>query len=170
LRVSGESFTLRAAERADIPAIAALAGVVWRAHYPGIISPEQIEYMLARGYAFDALATFLDGAGRGIELAEQDGALAGFAAWFETPEREVKLDKLYVHPARQRHGIGAALIARVVEHARALGGRHVILNVNKQNDRALAAYRKHHFGIREEVVIDIGHGFVMDDYVMQRTV
>ena len=36
-------------------AIAKLAGVVWRACYPGIIRHAQIEYMLARIYALDIL-------------------------------------------------------------------------------------------------------------------
>lgn len=30
--------------------VAALAGRVWRAHYPGIIPPAQIEYMLEQRY------------------------------------------------------------------------------------------------------------------------
>jgi hypothetical protein len=36
------------ASEADFPGIAALAGVIWRAHYPGIISTEQIDYMLSK--------------------------------------------------------------------------------------------------------------------------
>ena len=35
--------------------IARLAAVVWRAHYPGIISHEQIDYMLAKMYDLDGL-------------------------------------------------------------------------------------------------------------------
>jgi hypothetical protein len=43
------------ATEADLPAIATLAGVIWRAHYPGIISSEQIEYMLAKMYSLGTL-------------------------------------------------------------------------------------------------------------------
>ena len=32
----------------EAEAVVELAGRVWRAHYPGIISAEQIEYMLAQ--------------------------------------------------------------------------------------------------------------------------
>jgi hypothetical protein len=38
---------IRATE-ADLPAISKLAGVIWRACYPVIISHKQIDYMLAR--------------------------------------------------------------------------------------------------------------------------
>jgi len=163
--------SIRPAGLEDIPAVAALASTVWRAHYPGIITPEQIEYMLARGYAHDALAAFVNGRDAGIDLAHVGEALAGFAAWLLVDDpRELKLDKLYIDPARQRLGLGGALIERVLGHARSRGVRTVILNVNKRNAQAIAGYEKHGFTVRAPVVIDIGNGFVMDDYVMQRTV
>ena len=34
----------------DIPALIELAGIIWRHHYPGMISMEQIDYMLAERY------------------------------------------------------------------------------------------------------------------------
>jgi len=46
----------------------------------------------------------------------------------------------------------------------------VVLAVNKKNAKAIAAYRKHGFAIRESAVTDIGSGFVMDDYVMAKEV
>jgi RimJ/RimL family protein N-acetyltransferase len=44
----------------------------------------------------------------------------------------------------------------------------LILNVNKQNLRAIRAYERNGFFVREAVVVDIGGGFVMDDYVMAK--
>ena len=40
--------------------------------------------------------------------------------------------------------------------------------MNKHNAAAIAAYRNCGFVTREEVVVDIGNGFVMDDYVMAK--
>ena len=163
--------TLRRAARSDIPAIIELAGKVWRAHYPDIIGQEQIEYMLERGYALDALAKFVDGQQSGIDLALKDDALIGFCAWMLVEGgRDCKVDKLYVDVEHQRGGVGGTLLGAAVSHARELGAQSLVLNVNKNNHRAIAAYRKHGFTVRESVVIDIGGGFVMDDYVMQRTV
>jgi len=147
-----------------------LAGEIWRAHYPGIITDAQIDYMLARGYAPEALAQFLDRTDRGLELVSVDGALVGLAAWYLTDDPTVaKLDKLYVRPSRQRLGLGGRLIARIETLARAAGATTLILNVNKNNVQAIRAYEKHGFAIREAVVVDIGEGFVMDDYVMAKS-
>ncbi|MDQ5878269.1 MAG: diamine N-acetyltransferase, partial [Pseudomonadota bacterium] len=83
---------------------------------------------------------------------------------------EIKLDKVYVHPARQRSGVGGALIERVAAHGRAAGCDTLILAVNKQNAKAIAAYEKRGFSVREAVRVDIGGGFVMDDFIMARSI
>jgi len=151
--------------------VRALAETVWRAHYPGIIAPAQIDYMLARGYSDEALAPFVGGPDRGLDLALVGGTPAGFAAWYATDRiGEVKLDKLYVLPATQRGGVGGALIAHVAARARELGAVSLILNVNKRNAQAIRAYEKHGFAVKLAVVVDIGEGYVMDDYVMEKRV
>ena len=81
---------------------------------------------------------------------------------------ELKLEKLYVHQDAQRRGVGSRLIARVEAEAIAQGLPTLILNVNKNNLQAIQAYQKSGFVIRESVVVDIGGGFVMDDYVMAK--
>jgi len=163
------TLEIRSARLDELPVVQRLAHVIWHAHYPGIITTEQIDYMLARGYAIDALAGFLGAPDGGLELAVVDGEPAGFTAWYRMGDAaEARLDKLYVLQSRQRHGLGGQLIARVVEKARAAGAATLILNVNKGNDQAIRAYERHGFAIREAVIVDIGNGFVMDDYVMAR--
>jgi ribosomal protein S18 acetylase RimI-like enzyme len=161
-------LTIQPAGPEHVEEIAALAALIWRAHYPEIISPAQIEYMLARMYALDTLRAELAGGiyyGR-LLLA---GTLAGFSAWGPSGRAgEAKLHKLYVHPARQRQGLGSALLRHVEAKVRDRDFRVLILAVNKGNAAAIAAYRRHGFTVRESVVVDIGGGFVMDDYVMEK--
>ena len=52
---------------------------------------------------------------------------------------------------------------------RELGFAKVRLNVNKHNTRAIAAYERNGFARVESVKIDIGGGFFMDDYIMEKT-
>lgn len=156
-----------AAGDGDLAAVAELAGVIWRRHYPGIITAEQIDYMLERGYARAALRRFLIEEGAGLDLAYADQRLVGFAAYYRAdhPE-ELKLDKLYVHPDFHRLGVGRRLIEAAAAAAQAQRRATLVLNVNKNNAQAVRAYIRNGFVTREAVVVDIGGGFVMDDYVM----
>ena len=150
--------------------IAALAALIWRAHYPGIISPAQIEYMLGRMYDVQVMREEL-AAGFAYDRLLIENELRGFASYGPTPVAgELKLHKLYVHRDFQRRGLGARLLEHVQSVARARGCTTLMLAVNKQNVRALAAYEKHGFTVRESVVADIGGGFVMDDYIMIKPV
>ena len=63
-----------------LPALIELAGVIWRAHYPGIISPAQVEYMLARMYASDTLREEIGSQNIRYYQLRVDGRMAGFAS------------------------------------------------------------------------------------------
>ena len=152
-----------APEHAD--EIARLAGIVWRADYPGIISPEQIEYMLQTRYDPTVVRREMAEGVRYVGFLD-GGEFLGFASYGPSGN-EVKLHKLYVHPDHQRRGLGSALI-RHVENAS--HGRTLMLTVNKRNEKAISAYRKNGFAVRDSIVVDIGNGFVMDDYVMAKAV
>ena len=163
----GEFLTkIEPAQREHLPEIAALAGVIWRACYPGIISPEQIEYMLRWMYSLEKLQAELD-AGIRFDRLLCDGTLVGFAAY--GPEKsEMKLHKLYLHPDFHRRGLGTRLLLHVEEQSRKAGFNTLVLGVNKGNSQAIAAYKKNGFTIRGSVITEIGGGFVMDDFIMAR--
>ncbi len=156
---------------ADVESIAALARVIWQDAYAAIISQGQIDYMLGQRYNAPRLLEELEKPGYWWDQALVDGERAGFAACYLTgAPGELKLDKLYVLPQRQRGGIGGALIGGVLAHGREAGCDTLILAVNKGNARAIAAYEKHGFAVRESVRVDIGGGFVMDDFIMARSI
>jgi diamine N-acetyltransferase len=163
------SIRIVEANEADLGPVAELAGIVWRAHYPGIITHGQIDYMLARGYSHDALLRFITEPGAGLLLAYDGERLIGFAAYYPVDDpNELKLDKLYVHQDYHGRGVGSRLIARVEEAASAQQMRTLILQVNKNNTKAIRAYERGGFAIRESVVVDIGGGYVMDDFLMAK--
>jgi len=152
---------------ADVAEVIELAGVIWRHHYPGIISMEQIEYMLAQRYTPAIIRAQLQSADAWWDKAELDGGIIGFAQ-YELYGRSMKLDKLYLHQDSQRRGYGGIMLAHVEEQARSRGCGEVRLNVNKYNVKSIAAYRKNGYEVAQTVVVDIGHGYVMDDYVMEK--
>jgi diamine N-acetyltransferase len=152
-----------------LPSIAELAGVIWRAYYPGIITVDQIEYMLERMYSIDTLRAELRSQGiRYIRLLFEE-KLAGFASLGPRDSRHaIKLHKLYLLPELHGRGWGSLLLRHVEEEARSRLAHQLVLSVNKQNSKAIAAYERNGFVIVEAVVTDIGGGFVMDDYVMAK--
>jgi ribosomal protein S18 acetylase RimI-like enzyme len=157
------------ATEAGLPAISELAGVIWRACYPGIITHAQIDYMLARMYSLDVLRDEIRSQGIRYDQLLVDGKPAGFASYGPASQPSVmKLHKLYLLPEMHGRGLGSHLLQHVEREVRAGAGRQLILSVNKRNTRAIAAYRRNGFVIAESVVTDIGNGFVMDDYVMAK--
>jgi len=156
---------------ADFDTIARLAREIWLAHYTKIISPEQIEYMLRPRFSAENLGKYVGAKDRWMYLLNVDGAPAGYLSYSLTDApREMKLEQLYLLPALHGRGIGKFMMARVEAHARELGCDKLMLTVNKRNEKALRAYRGTGFSVREEVAIDIGNGYVMDDYVMEKPI
>ena len=160
---------VRPAGEEDLAAISALAGVIWRQHYPGIISHAQIDYMLGKMYALDMLRE--DVHLRKIRFYQLivEGRMAGFGAIGPLEAPGVwKLYKLYMLPEFHGRGLGSRLLQHCEAEARRFGARCLRLEVNKRNHRPLAAYQRNGFTVVESVVTDFGGGFFMDDYVMAK--
>ena len=154
---------------ADIENIASLARIIWQNTYIGIITQSQIDYMLEQRYSAEVMLEELKTPGIWWDKLLQDGQMVAFASTLPTKcPGEVKLDKIYIHPEKQRLGLGGRLIEHVSQRALQSGKNSVILAVNKQNEKAINAYKKRGFVVRESVYVDIGDGFVMDDFIMAK--
>jgi len=153
----------------DIPVLQDLAYRIWHAHYPGIITAEQIDYMLAEGYSTDRIASEITEQGITWLKIIDNKEIIGFAAFGPYDEQTVKLHKLYLDVACHGRGIGSAALAEVERRAKACGAATILLNVNKYNHKAIASYQRNGYQVAESVVNAIGNGFVMDDYVMKKT-
>ena len=109
-----------ATEDGHLSEIKDLAYVVWRDHYPGIISSEQIEYMLREGFSVDALRRDLTQNQIRFDCARVEGVLIGFSAYGPHSDAgTLMLHKLYVEAAQRGKGYARRLIEVAWEHARA---------------------------------------------------
>lgn len=152
----------------DLASIKDLATSIWNDHYPGIITQDQIDYMLAQDYAVEKLQQDLK-EGVCIDKLLLEGKLTGFSAYGPTSRQdEVKLHKLYLDQSVHGMGFGSQLLKHCESNVRANGYHKIILQVNKNNTRAIKAYERNNYYLQESVVVDIGGGFVMDDFVMAK--
>lgn len=164
-------MNIREASVADIGTIRDIALRTWPVAYGEILSPAQLAYMLALMYSTEALQEQLSVKGHRFALCIEAGEAIGFASYAhdQAGNGPTRLHKLYALPARQLHGAGRALLQHVIEAARKRGSLAVELNVNRSN-KARGFYEKHGFRVVRDEVIDIGHGYVMDDHVMELSI
>jgi len=157
-----------ATEDGHLSEIHELAHAIWREHYPGIISSEQIEYMLRTGYNLDALRRDVRQNRIRYDRALIGGRLVGFSAYgAHCAADALMLHKLYIDAAQRARGCGRKLVETAAGYARANSFDRIVLRVNKANRSAIAAYERIGFSVSGPIVSDIGGGFRMDDYWMQ---
>jgi diamine N-acetyltransferase len=156
-------ITLCKATTEDIPLIFRLADAIWRVYYPPIIGMAQMEYMLEKMYASDALAKQMQ-EGQVFWIILSDEHPAGFLAVSEKEKDELFLHKFYIDPAQQGKGIGEQVFHDLL--LKYPDKKQVTLTVNRQNFRSVNFYFKIGFRIDHVADFDIGDGYVMNDFVM----
>jgi ribosomal protein S18 acetylase RimI-like enzyme len=169
--------TLTPVAEPDFAVVRELAGLIWRQHYSGIISPAQIDYMLAGRFSDDALWEHVQAADRWLDLLRVGEKPVGYCGYEmagmdddgSTPAA-MKLGQLYVLESCRGMGLGRLMLRHVEARARERGSGRLWLQVNKRNAAAIRFYRSAGFEVIRETVFEIGGGFVMDDYVMAKQV
>lgn len=162
----GEAVEIRPASFNDIPFIQDIAYKTWPVAYGSILSPAQLDYMLELIYSTAALEKQMQEK-QHFFLAIQNFLPVGFAAFSPIDHTTHKLHKLYVLPGTQKMGAGKKLLEIVISTAKSMGATKLQLNVNRLNT-ALNFYTANGFEIIEEKDIDIGHGFYMNDFIMEK--
>lgn len=151
----------------EFAAIARIAAEIWYEYYVPIIGRAQVDYMVPR---FQSSAAMLEQARGGHEYfsMQQDGALVGYLALQPQPEAgRLFISKLYLHRDARGRGTGRAAMEFIEGIARQRGLGLLWLTVNKENP-SVQAYQRMGFEIAAAVVMDIGGGFVMDDFRMEK--
>jgi ribosomal protein S18 acetylase RimI-like enzyme len=156
---------------ADFEPIAALAREIWLAHYISIITKEQIEYMLDGRFTPANLQRYVGASDRWMYVLRLNEMPVGYCSCALTDvPGEMKLEQLYLQPALHGRGFGKYMLEHVENKARENACETLILQVNKRNTGAIEVYRRTGFRVRKEIVLDIGHGYVMDDFIMQKKI
>jgi len=91
----------------------------------------------------------------------------GFASFQETEAGIFKLHKIYVLPSQQGKGTGKFLLDHIISEIKSKNAKALQLQVNRYN-KARNFYEKLGFIVLYEADFDIGSGYFMNDYVMEK--
>ena len=146
--------------------IADLAAIIWREHYIPIIGKEQVEYMIKNFQSPEAMySQHKDGYQYFMVIKDEN--LVGYVSVKKQGD-SLFLSKIYVSKDFRGQKIGKAAMGFVQKKALEMNCKSTTLGVNKHNTNSIEAYKKMGFVNKGSMVTDIGNGFIMDDYKMEK--
>lgn len=157
----------------DLETLANLADKIWHEYWPALIGLEQTDYMVEQ---FQSLAAIKRGiAENNYEYwflrAEDDGRIVGYTGGYNEPEtNRYFISKIYLLEEERGHGFASQTIAFYENLCRERGLSAMYLTVNKGNELGVRAYLGKGFETIATAETDIGHGFIMDDFIMEKKV
>jgi diamine N-acetyltransferase len=152
----------------QVEIIESLAREIWTEHYIPLIGKEQVDYMLATFQSRQAIREQIRNGVAYYLIREADEHIGYMAV--QPKGRELFLSKIYVKSSRRGMGYGKKAVQFAETAAKELDLNKIVLTVNKNNVNSIKAYEKIGFKNVGSVVQDIGNGFVMDDYKMEKTI
>ncbi|MFT5859771.1 MAG: ribosomal protein S18 acetylase RimI-like enzyme [Flavobacteriaceae bacterium] len=159
-------ISIKQLSKDDIVIVHQLAKDIWPDAFKDILATEQIDYMLEWMYNINTLTEQVQ-IGHLYYMVTQDGVPKGFVGLEPNfPDAgTLRIHKLYVKTGDQGAGLGSALLEKSIEIAKEMDFATINLNVNRFN-AAVDFYKHKGFQIVKEENIDIGKGYLMEDYVM----
>jgi len=162
-------MNIRKATIADYEFIYKIAIITWEATYGSILTADQFTYMINLMYSENAIKEQMTTKGHQFYVVEDEaGTPFGFCSYeINNEPGKTKIHKLYVLPQTHGKGVGRAFVNLVEEAAQENDNNSIILNVNRFNP-AYDFYLKVGFINKGEDNVDIGNGYFMEDYLMEK--
>lgn len=150
----------------DIDLISQLANTIWHEHYTSIIGAAQVEYMVDKFQSKDAINQQIK-EGYLYYIINYENDAVGYLC-IKKDQGDLFLSKIYIDKDYRGKKIGRAAMTFVEERAKELDCTSIALTVNKNNTNSIQAYQNMGFESKGPIIIDIGNGFIMDDYKMMK--
>ncbi len=143
-----------------------MAKVIWHEHYTPIIGTEQVVCMLDKFQSIASMSTQIK-SGYQYFLINQAKIPVGYLSFIKRDE-ELFLSKIYILKELRGRGIGKKALKFIDTQAKENHCKKISLTVNRNNLNSIKAYERAGFQNTGEQIQDIGHGYVMDDYIMEK--
>lgn len=167
--VIGKIDIIEASDFELIAKIAKLADRIWREHYIPIIGKGQVDYMIDKFQSQAAIKQQIQGGFIYFLLKESDGGDIGYIG-VVVKGTELFLSKLYLLSEKRGKGYGRQAMRFIEQLGKEKGCFNIGLTVNKNNRNTIKVYEKFGFTNKGEMIQDIGSGFIMDDYKMEKNI
>lgn len=154
----------------EIAEVARLAAEIWREYYVSIIRIEQIDYMLGKYQAVPAITDQIHHQGYEYYLIHLDGSSTVGYMSVKQEEEKLFLSKFYIGKEHRGHGYASKAVTFLEQLCKDRNLSHIWLTVNRHNESSIAVYEKKGFRTIREQIADIGNGFVMDDFIMEKVI
>lgn len=161
----------------EVERLAELAGSIWREYWPALIGEDQTEYMIEQFQSLEAIKRQMAHEGyeywfiTATEGEGESGRIVGFTGGHNEPEtNRFFISKIYLLASERGHGFASKTIAFYEQLCRDRGFCAMYLTVNKGNELGTRAYLGKGFETIDAVETDIGCGYIMDDYIMEKKI
>ena len=148
--------------------LAGVANEVWHEFFPCILSDEQIDYMVDKFQSYPAMKKQMEDGYEYYFIKDNDEICGYMGIHEETEDKKMFLSKLYLKKAHRGKGYAGQTLKELFKMSRERGLNMVWLTVNKHNEHTIEVYEHMGFAKARTQVADIGNGFVMDDYIMEK--
>ena len=156
-------------KKEDMPRLAELASRVWHEYFPCILTEEQIDFMVEKFQSLPAMTDQVENQGYEYYFLCDGGEPVGYMG-IQPQEDKLFLSKLYLTKENRGKGYSSQAFSFLEEYSLKNGKKAIWLTVNKYNDHTIDVYRHRGFQTVRSQVSDIGNGYVMDDYVMEKEI
>ncbi len=137
-------ITVQPAKVDEVSEIKQVLSLTWTDTYGPFLPPDVIQKVTALWHSPETLAAEIENDRVFFHVAKDDqGAIVGLLTAGRPSDEIVSIGRLYVLPGSQRQGIGGKLLDACV--AAFPGAQKLVLEVEAQNEKGLAFYRKHGF-------------------------
>lgn len=142
---------------------------VWHEYFPGLLSDQQIDYMCNLFNTPKAMQDNIDNHQYQYYSVDEDGLTIGYIA-LQDHDDDLFLSKLYLSKQARGKGIASKMMDFVINEAKKRRYAKIRLTCNKYNKHSLDIYDHYGFTIVDSDQTDIGNGYIMDDYILEKVV
>lgn len=153
----------------EIERVAELAIKIWHEHYDTIIGIDQVDYMIEKFQSKEAMMEQIQSKGYQYYQLVCPGGLSGYFA-IQPEGKSIYLSKFYIDKKYRGRGYARKALAFIEQIGKEIGINQIWLTVNKRNTTSIQVYESLGFRNKKDLITDIGEGYNMDDYWMEKPI